>query len=205
MMCPGRDTKWFETRTRVVSDLLRALRAGTLQIFMGFSAYGDRLQQSGLARMTLRRVMGEEPATATLRARIIDRAHARRRFGYRRIHSHRSILTLRVHGSPARQQQKAPPRSGAVICYTRRLSGLHQGSAPARRNTPPHGDHYGKINVASSAVTGYDIHHAAITRNDAAVGGERDLRQQKTPPKKADMPAATAPKAASLPKIMRAE
>ena len=40
----------------------------------------------GLARTTLRRVVVEEPATASLRARIIDLAHARRRFGYRRIH-----------------------------------------------------------------------------------------------------------------------
>jgi putative transposase len=40
----------------------------------------------GLARTTLRRVVVEEPATESLRARIIDLAHARRRFGYRRIH-----------------------------------------------------------------------------------------------------------------------
>ena len=40
----------------------------------------------GLARTTLRRAMVEPSATATLRARIIDLAHARRRFGYRRIH-----------------------------------------------------------------------------------------------------------------------
>lgn len=40
----------------------------------------------GLARTTLRREVTEEPAAATLKARIIDLAHARRRFGYRRIH-----------------------------------------------------------------------------------------------------------------------
>jgi putative transposase len=40
----------------------------------------------GLSRSTLRRVVVEEPATTSLRARIIDLAHARRRFGYRRIH-----------------------------------------------------------------------------------------------------------------------
>jgi putative transposase len=40
----------------------------------------------GLARTTLRRVMVEPPASSALRARIIDLAHARRRFGYRRIH-----------------------------------------------------------------------------------------------------------------------
>lgn len=40
----------------------------------------------GLARTTLRRVLVDEPGTASLRARIIDLAHARRRFGYRRIH-----------------------------------------------------------------------------------------------------------------------
>jgi len=40
----------------------------------------------GLARTTLRRVVVEPTATSALRARIIDLAHARRRFGYRRIH-----------------------------------------------------------------------------------------------------------------------
>ena len=40
----------------------------------------------GLARTTLRRVVVEPTATAWLRTRIIDLAHARRRFGYRRIH-----------------------------------------------------------------------------------------------------------------------
>ena len=40
----------------------------------------------GLSRSTLRRVIAEEPATVSLKARIIDLAHARRRFGYRRIH-----------------------------------------------------------------------------------------------------------------------
>jgi putative transposase len=40
----------------------------------------------GLARTTLRRVVEEAPQNVTLKARIIDLAHARRRFGYRRIH-----------------------------------------------------------------------------------------------------------------------
>jgi putative transposase len=40
----------------------------------------------GLARTTLRRTPSEPEDTATLRTRIIDLAHARRRFGYRRIH-----------------------------------------------------------------------------------------------------------------------
>jgi putative transposase len=40
----------------------------------------------GLSRSTFRRVITEEPAAAALKARIIDIAHARRRFGYRRIH-----------------------------------------------------------------------------------------------------------------------
>ncbi len=40
----------------------------------------------GLSRTTFRRVVEEEPAAIALKARIIDLAHARRRFGYRRIH-----------------------------------------------------------------------------------------------------------------------
>ena len=40
----------------------------------------------GLSRTTFRRVVDEEPASIALKARIIDLAHARRRFGYRRIH-----------------------------------------------------------------------------------------------------------------------
>jgi putative transposase len=40
----------------------------------------------GLARTTLRRVLLEATTTASLKAWIIDLAHARRRFGYRRIH-----------------------------------------------------------------------------------------------------------------------
>ena len=40
----------------------------------------------GLARTTLRRVVVEQPGTTALKARIVDLAHARRRFGYRRIH-----------------------------------------------------------------------------------------------------------------------
>ena len=40
----------------------------------------------GLARTTLRRTVVEAPDTTSLKTRIIDLAHARRRFGYRRIH-----------------------------------------------------------------------------------------------------------------------
>lgn len=40
----------------------------------------------GLARTTLRRVVAEQSEAITLQARIVDLAHARRRFGYRRIH-----------------------------------------------------------------------------------------------------------------------
>lgn len=40
----------------------------------------------GLTRTTFRRVVEEQPQTIALKARIIDLAHARRRFGYRRIH-----------------------------------------------------------------------------------------------------------------------
>jgi putative transposase len=40
----------------------------------------------GLSRTTLRREIAEQPETTSLRTRIIDLAHARRRFGYRRIH-----------------------------------------------------------------------------------------------------------------------
>jgi putative transposase len=37
----------------------------------------------GLARTTFRRQVVEEPETLQLQARIVDLAHARRRFGYR--------------------------------------------------------------------------------------------------------------------------
>lgn len=40
----------------------------------------------GLSRTTFRREVGVQPAAIALQARIIDLAHARRRFGYRRIH-----------------------------------------------------------------------------------------------------------------------
>ena len=40
----------------------------------------------GLSRTTFRREIAEQPETVALQARIIDLAHARRRFGYRRIH-----------------------------------------------------------------------------------------------------------------------
>ena len=40
----------------------------------------------GLSRTTLRRVVEERSQTVALKARIVDLAHVRRRFGYRRIH-----------------------------------------------------------------------------------------------------------------------
>lgn len=40
----------------------------------------------GLARTTLRRVVVDEPASVSLKVRIVELAYARRRFGYRRIH-----------------------------------------------------------------------------------------------------------------------
>jgi putative transposase len=40
----------------------------------------------GLARTTLRRVVNESAGNVALQGRIVDLAHARRRFGYRRIH-----------------------------------------------------------------------------------------------------------------------
>jgi len=40
----------------------------------------------GLARTTLRRAVVESAEDATLKLRMVDLAHARRRFGYRRIH-----------------------------------------------------------------------------------------------------------------------
>jgi putative transposase len=40
----------------------------------------------GVARTTMRRVLDEPGGNVVLKARIVDLAHARRRFGYRRIH-----------------------------------------------------------------------------------------------------------------------
>ena len=40
----------------------------------------------GIARTTVRRVVCETVQNEKLKARIVDLAHARRRFGYRRIH-----------------------------------------------------------------------------------------------------------------------
>ena len=40
----------------------------------------------GIARTTLRRAIEEPPGNVVLKARIVELAHARRRFGYRRIH-----------------------------------------------------------------------------------------------------------------------
>lgn len=39
-----------------------------------------------VARTTVRRVVGETEANEALKSRMVDLAHARRRFGYRRIH-----------------------------------------------------------------------------------------------------------------------
>ncbi len=49
----------------------------------------------GLARTTLRRARVEPMETVALKARIVDLAQARRRFGYRRIHD-----LLRREGDP---------------------------------------------------------------------------------------------------------
>jgi len=51
----------------------------------------------GLARTTLRRVVVEAQETVSLRVRIIDLAHARRRFGYRRIHDLRRREGVRAN------------------------------------------------------------------------------------------------------------
>ena len=40
----------------------------------------------GIARTTVRRMVGETPQNEVLKGKLVDLAHARRRFGYRRIH-----------------------------------------------------------------------------------------------------------------------
>jgi putative transposase len=77
----------------------------------------------GLARTTLRRVVVEPPATAELRLRIIDLAHARRRFGYRRIHdllrregvhvNHKQVY--RLYREAALSVRKRRRRKGVMI------------------------------------------------------------------------------------------
>jgi putative transposase len=77
----------------------------------------------GLTRTTLRRVVVEETATASLRTRIIDLAHARRRFGYRRIHdllrregvcaNHKKVY--RLYREAALSVRKRRRRKGVMI------------------------------------------------------------------------------------------
>jgi putative transposase len=77
----------------------------------------------GLSRSTLRRVIDEEPAAASLKVRIIDIAHARRRFGYRRIHdllrregvraNHKKIY--RLYSEAALSVRKRRRRKGVMI------------------------------------------------------------------------------------------
>ena len=77
----------------------------------------------GLARTTLRRVVVEESATTSLRARIIDLAYARRRFGYRRIHdllrreglraNHKKVY--RLYREAALSVRKRRCRKGVMI------------------------------------------------------------------------------------------
>ena len=95
----------------------------------------------GLARTTIRREVAETAQNEALRVRIVDLAHARRRFGYRRIHdllrregvkaNHKRIYrlyreaALNVRKSRRRRQamvigrcckwRAAPTRSGALI------------------------------------------------------------------------------------------
>jgi putative transposase len=77
----------------------------------------------GLSRSTLRRVIAEEPATVSLKARIIDLAHARRRFGYRRIHdllrregvhaNHKKVY--RLYQQAALSVRKRRRRKGVMV------------------------------------------------------------------------------------------
>ena len=77
----------------------------------------------GLARTTLRRVVVEQSATAWLRTRIIDLAHARRRFGYRRIHdllrregvwaNHKKVY--RLYREAALSVRKRRRRKGVMV------------------------------------------------------------------------------------------
>jgi putative transposase len=77
----------------------------------------------GLSRSTLRRVIAEEPAAVSLKARIIDLAHARRRFGYRRIHdllrregvhaNHKKVY--RLYRQAALSVRKRRRRKGVMI------------------------------------------------------------------------------------------
>jgi putative transposase len=77
----------------------------------------------GLARTTLRRVVVETSATTSLKARIIDLAHARRRFGYRRIHdllrregvqaNHKKVY--RLYREAALSVRKRRRRKGVMV------------------------------------------------------------------------------------------
>ena len=88
----------------------------------------------GLTRTTLRRVVVEEPATASLRTRIIDLAHARRRFGYRRIHdllrregvraNHKKVY--RLYREAALSVRRRRRRKGVMIDR----QGLHVPTRP---------------------------------------------------------------------------
>lgn len=77
----------------------------------------------GLARTTLRRAVVEPAATTWLRTRIIDLAHARRRFGYRRIHdllrregvqaNHKKVY--RLYREAALSVRKRRRRKGVMV------------------------------------------------------------------------------------------
>jgi putative transposase len=77
----------------------------------------------GLARTTLRRVVVEPSDTTLLRTRIIDLAHARRRFGYRRIHdllrregvraNHKKVY--RLYREAALSVRKRRRRKGVMV------------------------------------------------------------------------------------------
>jgi len=77
----------------------------------------------GLPRTTLRRVVIEASDTMTLRTRIIDLAHARRRFGYRRIHdllrregvqaNHKKVY--RLYREAALSVRKRRRRKGVMV------------------------------------------------------------------------------------------
>src|SRR5687767_7821395 len=77
----------------------------------------------GLSRSTFRRAITEAPAAVALKTRIIDLAHARRRFGYRRIHdllrregvhaNHKKVY--RLYRQAALSVRKRRRRKGVMI------------------------------------------------------------------------------------------
>lgn len=88
----------------------------------------------GLARTTLRRALAESAETVALKARIVDLAQARRRFGYRRIHD-----LLRREGVQANHKRvyRLYRESGLAVRKRRRRKfvmvdrqALHVPSAP---------------------------------------------------------------------------